>query len=107
VDIRKLFKLQREPDREELTRIRRGIDGYTGLRGSLGWDVLRGDLIEEANVCMEQLVTGTLDQRLSDRLASRVETIGWVLDLPDRKLGEYADLVKLFGDNPQEEDFDE
>jgi len=66
----------------DLDGIVRDIQALQGLVDSPGWALLSQTLVSEANEATKQWMRGGLDLKESDRLASRVSTLGWVLDWP-------------------------
>ena len=58
-----------------------------------GWAYLKSWLVHEANECVTKWTRGGGDAIESAKLASRVETLGWVMDLPETHLKDYARLL--------------
>lgn len=80
----------------DLDEVIREIESWKALVDGPGWKVLAQTLVDEANECTAAWTRGGLDPRESDRLASRVATIGWVLELPGLRLD---DVVKVLNES--------
>lgn len=93
-----------KPEVEEGERERlRGIhDALTDLEGSAGWSVLRSLIIEEAQGCMTALLEKS-PERDRDYLASRIQTLNWILDLPKNNRQVYAEILSEVPDHPEPE----
>ena len=67
---------------------------WIALQKHPGWFLLVEELTNAAETAMERWAIGSLDPAESERLASRVQTLRWVLHLPIDKVANYNEMVK-------------
>ena len=86
---------RRAPEPEiDADEVVRKLEALDTLLKSPGWDHLKGQLVGEANECVAKWTRGGLGEEEGHRLASRIATIGWVLDLPSMHLADYGKLLE-------------
>ena len=89
-----------EMDEEARARTRMTHDALSDLESSAGWGVLRGLVIAEAQGCMTAILEKS-PERDRDYLASRVQTLNWILDLPGNTRQMYAEILSEVPDHPE------
>ncbi|HLA82541.1 MAG TPA: hypothetical protein VJP78_13120 [Thermoleophilia bacterium] len=70
------------------------VDAFRVLKASAGWRLLSEQLQDAAEAALDQWTAGTIAPAVSERLAARVETIRWVLTLPDQRIASYNAFVQ-------------
>lgn len=70
------------------------------LQQSPGWAHIKSLALEEAQGCMTELCE-QVSERRRDYLASRVQALNWILDLPGQKIAEYEEMLGEPKDDPE------
>lgn len=99
--------LSQQPQPQDLDEVVREIESWKALVDGPGWAILSRTLVEEANECTARWTRGGLDPRESDRLSSRVATIGFVLELPRLRLDDVVKLLNASRDDGAETNADD
>jgi len=103
VDLKKLLKRDKpEAETYDIERARREYGPLTDLQRSVGWDMLKTHIIAEVNDTIGEWMRG-VDDRKQLKLGSRVETLGWVLDLVDSKIALYSIMLRSDGTTSSDE----
>ena len=89
--------LAREVD-PVLEEARANLPILEDLRGNPGWGLVKGWCVQEANEAIKEWVGGVPQERQL-ALASRVVTLGLVVDLIDTKMGIYRNILSVAGES--------
>jgi hypothetical protein len=89
-----------------LEEARANLPVLEALKGNPGWGLVKGWCVQEANEAIKEWVGGVPQERQLS-LASKVVTLGLVIDLVDAKMGLYRKILSVTGEGLEDRGEDE
>lgn len=100
------FKKSKQPQDPLVIEARANLPILEALRGNVGWGLVKGWCVGEANLGIQEWSAGVPHERQLF-LAARVTAMAWVVDLIDNRMSMYRKVLESSGELPGVEEDDD